>query len=138
MTYNINDTRDDDLLDITSKIVAAYFNNHSVAPEHIPHIIHVVNSSLKEIAAASRPTDISSKTPAVPIDESVTDEYIICLEDGRHLKMLKRYLRTAFKMSPHQYRARWGLPDNYPMVAPNYAKKRSEFAKKIGLGQKRA
>ncbi len=137
MTGNTNNTREDDLLDKTSKIVAAYFNNHSVAPEQIPHIIHMVNSSLKEIASANSPPKISPKSPAVPIDESVTDDYIICLEDGRHLKMLKRYLRTAFKMTPHQYRTRWGLPDDYPMVAPNYAKRRSDFAKKIGLGQKR-
>ncbi len=119
-------------LEMVSKIVSAYVSKNSLPPGDLPHLIKTVHEALKSPgqAASSRPE------PAVPIKKSVTPDYVICLEDGKKLKMLKRHLRTAYDMSPDEYRQRWELPGDYPMVAPNYAKQRSELAKKIGLGRK--
>ncbi len=119
-------------LESVSKIVSAYVSNNSLPPSEIPHVIMTVHEGLKSSGQATS----SPPEPAVPIKKSVTPNYVICLEDGRKLKMLKRHLRNAFDMSPDEYRQRWGLPSGYPMVAPEYSARRSELAKKIGLGRK--
>ncbi len=120
---------------MTADVVAAYVRNTSLATNDLPEVIGMVHASLTDIgrddSAAAVPLH-----PAVPIRRSVTPNYIVCLEDGRKLKMLKRHLRTSFNLTPDEYRAKWKLGPDYPMVAPNYAKRRSEFAKQIGLGQK--
>ncbi len=121
-------------LQFASEIVAAYVSNNSLAVDELPEMIrtvHGVLAALGDETAGAMP----QQGPAVSIDESVTDEYLICLEDGKKLKMLKRYLRSRYGLSPEEYRAKWGLPADYPMVAPNYAAQRSKLAKKIGLGQ---
>jgi predicted transcriptional regulator len=124
-----------DVLSLTAQIVSAHVAHNAVAASALPTLIQDVYRTLSSIenvpaAAAKRPD------PAVPIAKSVTPEFIICLEDGKKLKMLKRHLKTSFKLTPEQYRERWGLPADYPMVAPRYAKQRSNLAKKIGLGTK--
>jgi predicted transcriptional regulator len=122
-----------DLLALTSEIVAAHVSNNSVAIGELPQLIKQIFGTLASIGGA--PTqEIERPQPAVPIKKSVMPDYVICLEDGRKLKMLKRHLKTAFNLSPEQYRERWGLSPDYPMVAPNYAKQRSRLAKEIGLG----
>jgi predicted transcriptional regulator len=123
----------DEVLALTTEIVSAYLSNNSTAASEIPSIIEQVFRTLSNVnseggAMADRPQ------PAVPIKKSVNPDYIVCLEDGKKLKMLKRYLKTAYNMTPEQYRERWGLPSDYPMVAPNYARQRSKLAKDIGLG----
>ena len=132
-----NNTDDNELLRMTAKIVASYVGNNSIDADQVPEIVRTVSAALKQIEKGETGHDKAAGKPAVPIRRSVTPDYIVCLEDGRKLKMLKRHLRTTFGMTPDEYRARWGLPADYPMVAPNYAKRRSELAKKIGLGQKR-
>jgi len=122
-----------ELLKMTSTIVAAHVGNVTTAPEDITDLIETVfgklaSVSLPDAKAYERPK------PAVPICESVTDDHLICLEDGRKMKMLKRHIGSVYNMTPDQYREKWGLPEHYPMVAPNYALKRQELAKKIGLG----
>ena len=134
---NEDQTDDNELLRLTAKIVASYLGNNSLGADQVPEIVRTVSTALKQIEQGDNGPDKAVGKPAVPIRRSITPDYIICLEDGRKLKMLKRHLRTTFGMTPDEYRARWGLPADYPMVAPNYAKRRSEFAKKIGLGQKR-
>ncbi len=124
-----------DLLELTTEIVSSHVANNPVAIQDIPDLIRQVYGTLTTIdqgpsAQADRPQ------PAVPIKRSITPDHIICLEDGRKLKMLKRHLKTAYNMTPEDYRERWGLPADYPMVAPNYARQRSNLAKKIGLGRK--
>ena len=127
--------RSDDLLKLTSDIVAAYVSNNPVPVSELPGMIKSVHATLGGLSGAGGSEALTSQKPAVPIKRSITPEYIVCLEDGKKLKMLKRYLRSNFKLSPEEYRAKWGLPADYPMVAPNYAAQRSEFAKKIGLGR---
>jgi predicted transcriptional regulator len=122
-----------DLLALTTDIVAAYVRANPIAPADLSRVIATVHASLKQLVG-SQPA--AAQKPAVPIKKSVMPDYLICLEDGKKLKMLKRHLRTAYGMTPEQYRAKWGLPPDYPMVAPNYAKQRSDFAKEIGLGRK--
>ena len=118
-------------LELVSKIVSAYVSKNSLPPGEIPHLIRTVHEALK------RPEQASSRPePAVPIKKSIKPDYVICLEDGKKLKMLKRHLRTSFNMSPDEYRRKWGLSSDYPMVAPNYAARRSEMAKNTGLGRK--
>jgi predicted transcriptional regulator len=123
-----------DLLSQATDIVSAYVSNNAISPADLPGLLKVVHAKLGELAESS--TSAPRPDPAVAINKSVTDHHIICLEDGAKLKMLKRYLRTHYDMSPDEYRARWGLPADYPMVAPEYARRRSDFAKKIGLGKK--
>jgi MucR family transcriptional regulator, transcriptional regulator of exopolysaccharide biosynthesis len=123
-----------DLLSQATDIVSAYVSNNAISPADLPGLLKVVHAKLGELAESS--TNSPRPDPAVAINKSVTDHHIICLEDGAKLKMLKRYLRTHYDMSPDEYRARWGLPADYPMVAPEYARRRSDFAKKIGLGKK--
>ncbi len=122
-----------ELLQHTSTIVAAHVANNPIAVTDVPGLIAAVHMALATLG----PEEPAAKpNPAVPIKQSVTPDYIICLEDGTKHKMLKRHLKTAHGMSPDKYRERWGLPRDYPMVAPNYSKTRSELAKKIGLGRK--
>jgi predicted transcriptional regulator len=117
------------------EVVAAYVSKNTVAANQIPELIHTVFNSLSQAEGQAPEVKAEAPRPAVSIKRSVTPEYIVCLEDGKKLKMLKRHLRTTYNMTPDDYRAKWGLPPDYPMVAPNYAAQRSEFAKKIGLGR---
>lgn len=119
------------ILQHTTNIVAHYVGNNPVLPGDVPGIIKSTYDALVEANQDEPPRP----DPAVPISKSITDEHIICLEDGAKLKMLKRYLRTHYDMSPEEYRERWGLPVDYPMVAPEYGRRRSDFAKKTGLGR---
>ncbi len=123
-----------ELLEFTTEIVAAHAGNNTVAPDDLPRLIQDVFKTLSGLGGAA-PAQERPK-PAVAIKKSVFPDYIVCLEDGKKLKMLKRHLKTAYNMTPEDYRERWGLPADYPMVAPNYAKHRSNLAKKIGLGTK--
>jgi len=124
---------EDDILKLVTEIVTAYVSKNPVSADELPQIIRNVHATLGGLGSAE-PRALP-RAPAVSIKKSVQDEYIVCLEDGKKLKMLKRYLRARYKMTPDEYRARWNLPSDYPMVAPNYAQKRSDFAKKIGLGK---
>lgn len=130
---NNSDIKSREVLELTSEIVAAHVSNNSVAMTELPNLIEQV---YKTLANVGKDTEAQSErpTPAVAIRKSVTPDFIICLEDGKKLKMLKRHLKTAYNMTPDEYRERWGLPSDYPMVAPNYAKQRSSLAKAIGLG----
>ena len=121
------------LLSLTTEIVAAHVSNNTVALGELPTLIEQVYRSLTNVGVEPAPVE-ERPQPAVPIKKSVTPEYIVCLEDGKKLKMLKRHLKTAYNMTPEEYRDRWGLPADYPMVAPNYARQRSSLAKQIGLG----
>jgi predicted transcriptional regulator len=124
-----------ELLALTTEIVSAHLANNAVVQNDVPDLIQQVYAKLSDLAVGEEDPAVEL-TPAVPIKKSVTDDYIICLEDGKKLKMLKRHLMTAYGMTPEEYRAKWGLKPDYPMVAPNYAAKRQELAKKIGLGRK--
>ena len=124
-----------ELLELTSDIVAAHVSNNPVPLGELQGLIQTVYTTLVGLSTPVAEPQVEQK-PAVNPKKSVTDDYIICLEDGKKLKMLKRHLKTAYDMTPEQYRAKWGLPHDYPMVAPNYAKKRQQLAKKIGLGRK--
>jgi predicted transcriptional regulator len=123
------------LITLTSDIVAAHVSNNDVAVTDLPALITNVYSALANLGEAAPIPEVRPE-PAVSIRASVKPDYIVCLEDGKKLKMLKRYLRTNYNMTPEEYRARWGLPADYPMVAPNYAETRRDLAKKIGLGRK--
>jgi len=129
------DTKDNDLLKLTSNIVSAYIAKNEIDADKIPMIIDQVFESLTDVKQNISTLLNHSQKPFVPLDESLTDDYIICLEDGKKLKMLKRHIRTTYNMTPEDYRKKWNLPPTYPMVAPNYAKRRSAFAKEIGLGK---
>ena len=126
---------EDQTLKMAVDIVTAYLSNNPLPAATIPDLIATVHGALTNIGRPSDDTPQTSRKPAVAIRKSVTPDYIVCLEDGKQLKMLKRYLRSNYGMTPAEYRAKWGLPADYPMVAPNYAKQRSEFAKQIGLGR---
>lgn len=123
-----------ELLSLTTEIVAAHVANNSVPLHDLPQLIAEVYKSLASVGTL--PPQEERAQPAVPVKRSVTPDYIVCLEDGKKLKMLKRHLKTAYNMTPEEYRERWQLAPDYPMVAPNYAKHRSALAKKIGLGTK--
>ena len=124
-----------DLVEMAADIVSAYVSANSVAAQDIPGLIRTVHAALKEVSGAGPAVAEHGQEPAVAIKKSVTPDFIICLEDGKKFKSLKRHLRTRYGMTPDEYRAKWGLPHDYPMVAPNYAKARSELAKQMGLGQ---
>lgn len=126
-----------EILHLTSDIVAAHVSNNPVPTGDLPSVIQSVFDTMRELANGPLEEPQEELTPAVPIKKSITPDHIICLEDGKKLKMLKRHLKTAYNLTPEEYRARWGLPADYPMVAPNYAAKRQELAKKIGLGRNR-
>ena len=127
---------DGELLKMTAQVVSAYVGNNMVAAGQIPDVIKNVYSTLTGLDTGSGEQKSAPQKPAVPIKKSVTPDHIVCLEDGKKLKMLKRHLRSTYDLSPDEYRAKWNLPSDYPMVAPNYAKQRSAFAKKIGLGRR--
>jgi predicted transcriptional regulator len=122
---------------MAADVAAAYVSNNALPPAQITDVIRTIYASFLSLERPDGGMPGNTK-PVVPIKKSVTPDYIICLEDGKKLKMLKRHLRTAYGMTPDEYRAKWGLPIDYPMVAPNYAEQRSVFAKKIGLGRKPA
>ena len=124
-----------EIIEMTADIVAAYVGANSVAATDLPALIQSVHRALTGVATGGEVAEAAPREPAVPIKKSITPEYLVCLEDGRKFKSLKRHLRTKYNMSPEEYRAKWGLPKDYPMVAPNYAKARSDLAKQMGLGQ---
>jgi len=126
---------EDDILKLVTEIVSAYVSKNPVAAHELPGIIKNVHATLGGFAGETSGRTALPRAPAVSVKKSVQPDYIVCLEDGKRLKMLKRYLRSRYKLSPSEYRERWNLPPDYPMVAPNYAQKRSDFAKKIGLGK---
>ena len=128
-------TKGNELLKLASDIVAAYVSNNPVPVGELPAMIKSVHATLGTLSGAPVADVVTNQKPAVTVKKSITPEYLICLEDGKRLKMLKRYLRSRYGLSPDQYRTKWGLPSDYPMVASDYAAKRSEFAKKIGLGR---
>ena len=128
-----NSEQSGDLLALTTEIVAAHVSNNTVAVGDLPQLINQIYSSLANIGAAPAGPPARPQ-PAVSVKKSVQPDYIVCLEDGKKLKMLKRHLKTAYNMTPEAYRERWGLPADYPMVAPSYARQRSRLAKEIGLG----
>lgn len=125
----------EELLRLGADIVAAYVSRNVVAADAIPDLIRTVHTALTGLGRTAAAIPEERPKPAVPVGKSVQHDYIVCLEDGKRLKMLKRYLRSRYDMSPDDYRRRWGLPPDYPMVAPAYAARRSDFAKKIGLGK---
>lgn len=129
-----NEIDREEVVRLAAEIVAAYVANNEVPASELPELIRSVHAALGGVGGAEAQPPAEKQKPAVPIKRSVTPDYIICLEDGKRLKMLKRYLRSHYNMSPEEYRAKWNLPPDYPMVAPNYSKQRSQFAKNIGLG----
>ena len=127
----------EDVLDLTTQIVSSYVTNNPVSTNSIDEIIRSVHSTLVDIEKGGTGAQEQGLTPAVPVKKSITNDYIICLEDGKKFKSLKRHLMTHYGMTPEQYREKWGLDANYPMVAPSYAVARSKLAKQMGLGRKR-
>ena len=123
-------------VEMAAGIVSAYVSNNTVPPSEIPGLIAQVHAALLRVATGAE-QPVGATRPAVPVKKSMTSEYLVCLEDGKRFKSLKRHLRSRYNMSPEQYREKWGLPADYPMVAPNYAVARSQLAKKMGLGQQR-
>tara|TARA_R100001086_G_scaffold246982_1_gene180190 strand:- start:384 stop:848 length:465 start_codon:yes stop_codon:yes gene_type:complete len=130
-----NKISSDDIMRMTSDIVASFVSNNPVPTDILPEVIRSVHKTVSNLAESKETKSETRPKPAVPVNKSVTDDYIICLEDGKKLKMLKRYLRSRYDLSPDEYRRRWGLPADYPMVAPSYTARRSQFAKEIGLGR---
>src|SRR6202790_4466668 len=126
---------EEDLLRMTADVVAAYVSNNTLATGQLADVIHAVYKSLRGLEGQVAEPPAEPLKPAVPIRKSITPEFLVCLEDGKKLKMLKRHLRSTYNLTPDEYRAKWGLGSDYPMVAPKYAQQRSEFAKKIGLGR---
>ena len=124
------------LLRMTADIVSAYVGHNSVPSNQIADLVRAVHSSLNELSNGGVPAPDAPPKPAVPVKRSVHDDYIVCLEDGKKLKMLKRYLRSTYGMSPDEYRSKWALPPDYPMVAPKYAEQRSAIARRTGLGRR--
>jgi len=124
-------------IELAAEIVSAYVSNNSVPSGELPALLSDVHAALVRVATGAQPVVAEAAKPAVPPKKSITSDYIICLEDGRKFKSLKRHLRTQYNLSPEEYREKWGLPSDYPMVAPAYAKARSALAKQMGLGQQR-
>jgi predicted transcriptional regulator len=127
-----------DIARMSADVVSAYLANNAVPTTAVPDLIRTVHealSALEHAQGATAPAPTERQRPAVPVSKSIQDDYIVCLEDGARLKMLKRYLRSRYNMSPEEYRRKWGLPPDYPMVAPAYAQRRSDFARQIGLGK---
>lgn len=122
---------------LTASIVSAYVSNNPVPAGDLASLINNVHSALLSVSEGQAASSAESAKPAISVKKSITDEYLVCLEDGKHFKSLKRHLRTRYNMSPDQYREKWGLPSDYPMVAPTYAQARSRLAKQMGLGQQR-
>jgi predicted transcriptional regulator len=126
-----------DLVELTAEIISAYVSNNTVVPEALPGVIADVHEALSKAAQRIGPAEREELRPAVAVKKSVTPDYLICLEDGKKFKSLKRHLRTHYNLSPEEYREKWGLPHDYPMVAPSYAAARSQLAKQMGLGTRR-
>jgi MucR family transcriptional regulator, transcriptional regulator of exopolysaccharide biosynthesis len=126
-----------ELVELAAEIVSAYVSNNTVVASDLPTVIGSVFDALSRASSATVQPIREELKPAVPVKKSVTPEYIVCLEDGKKFKSLKRHLRTHYDLSPEEYREKWGLPHDYPMVAPNYAAARSDLAKRMGLGQRR-
>ena len=124
-------------IELTASIVSAYVSNNSVPTAELPALIGQVHSALTRVSSGHGEVPLEPPKPAVSVKKSITPDYIVCLEDGKKFKSLKRHLRTQYNMTPEQYRDKWSLPADYPMVAPNYAVARSQLAKKMGLGQQR-
>ncbi len=124
-----------EIIEMTADIVSAYVGNNSVSAADLPSLIQSVHRALSGVSGGPEPVEVAPKEPAVPVKRSIQQDFLICLEDGRKFKSLKRHLRTKYNLSPEEYRAKWNLPKDYPMVAPNYAKARSDLAKQMGLGQ---
>jgi predicted transcriptional regulator len=137
MTEETNIDMRNEFVELTADIVAAYVGNNAVPANELPALINDVYGALAKAVEGSQEKEKEELKPAVSIRRSVQPDYIVCLEDGKKFKSLKRHLRTHYDMSPEEYREKWGLPADYPMVAPNYAKARSALAKKMGLGQRR-
>ena len=133
----MDDTPGSDLMEHTVRIVSSYVGNNTLAPDELPKLIAATYQALSRVNGESVPPERDDLKPAISVKRSVTAEYIICLEDGKKFKSLKRHLRTHYNLSPEQYREKWGLPHDYPMVAPSYAAARSDLAKKMGLGTSR-
>jgi len=130
-------THSNNFIELAADIVSAYVSNNSVPAADLPTLINDVHTALMRVTAGTVVAPIETPKPAVPTKKSITNEFIVCLEDGRKFKSLKRHLRTQYNMSPDEYREKWSLAPDYPMVAPNYAKARSTLAKEMGLGQQR-
>lgn len=124
------------MIELATQIVAAYVGNNSVAQSDLPKLIGDVHRALEAAASGGAPKEEAADKPAVNVKRSITPDYLICFEDGKKFKSLKRHLRSHFNLSPEQYREKWGLPADYPMVAPNYSASRSSLAKNMGLGQR--
>ena len=124
-------------VELAAEIVSAYVSNNSVPASELPTLLNDVHEAIVRVASGAQPIVVEAAKPAVPPKKSITNDYIVCLEDGRKFKSLKRHLRTQYNLSPEEYREKWGLPADYPMVAPAYAKARSALAKQMGLGQQR-
>jgi predicted transcriptional regulator len=138
MTLTNEDEQDNaELLRLSADIVASYVSHNSASATSLPEIIKTVHQALSSLGETATPVaaPVERAKPAVPVSKSIQNDFIVCLEDGKKLKMLKRYLRAQYDLSPEEYRRKWGLPPDYPMVAPAYAVRRSEFAKQIGLGR---
>jgi predicted transcriptional regulator len=133
----MDDMNRSDLVELTAEIISAYVSNNTVEPKDLPAIIADVHDALSKAAVRIGATEREELRPAVAVKKSVTPDYIVCLEDGKKFKSLKRHLRTHYNLSPEEYREKWGLPHDYPMVAPNYAAARSQLAKQMGLGTRR-
>jgi predicted transcriptional regulator len=129
--------RPSDLVELTTKIVSAYVSNNTLVPGDVPALILETHAALSRVVGTPQPVDSSKLKPKVSPKKSVLPDYIICLEDNKRFKSLKRHLRTHYNLSPEQYRLKWDLPPDYPMVAPNYARARSDLAKRMGLGTRR-
>jgi predicted transcriptional regulator len=132
-----DNTGDSNFIELTAGIVSAFVSNNSVSAGDIPALINQVHSALLRVSSGAKDTPSEPPKPAVSVKKSITPEYLICLEDGKKFKSLKRHLRTQYNVTPEQYREKWSLPADYPMVAPNYAAARSQLAKDMGLGQQR-
>ena len=132
----MTDSADGGFIELTADIVSAYVSNNSVSAGEIPNLINQVHSALMRVSVGQSEAQPEPLKPAVSVKKSITPDYLVCLEDGKKFKSLKRHLRTQYNMTPEAYREKWGLAPDYPMVAPNYAAKRQELAKKIGLGRK--
>ena len=130
-----DNTGSSNFIELTAGIVSAFVSNNSVASGDIPALINQVHSALLRVSSGGKEQPAEALKPAVSVKKSITPDYLVCLEDGKKFKSLKRHLRTQYNMSPEDYREKWGLPPDYPMVAPNYAVARSQLAKKMGLGQ---
>src|SRR6202040_1673156 len=133
----MNDAAGKNFIDLTASIVSAYLSNNPTPASEIPALISQIHAALLRVSGGRIETPLEPAKPAVSVKKSMTPDYLICLEDGKRFKSLKRHLRTQYNMTPEQYRDKWGLPADYPMVAPNYAVARSALAKKMGLGQQR-